>query len=165
MIQQFCRKAWVRHRGRRCQRHAKETCLALASAPLFLSETTMPGLRLPQEITDLIVDLLHNEPRTLKQCCIVSKSWIPRARRHLFRWIEFDCPAQVDAWKATFPDLANSPGHHARSLSVSCLEVFTIADAGEGSWIQAFSNVVQLRVLDSGTRNFRLHSTALESFE
>ena len=165
MIQQFCRKAWVRHRGRRCQRHAKETCLALASAPLFLSETAMPGLRLPQEITDLIVDLLHNEPRTLKQCCIVSKSWIPRARRHLFRRIQFDCPAQIDAWKATFPDPANSPGQHARSLSVSCLEIFTIADAGEGSWVQVFSNVVQLRVLDSGTRNFRLHSTALESFE
>ena len=125
----------------------------------------MPDLHLPPEITDFIVDLLHNEPRTLKQCCIVSKSWIPRARRHLFRWIEFDRPAQVDAWKVTFPDPANSPGHHTRSLSVSCLEVFTIADAGGGSWIQAFSNVVQLRVLDSGARNFRLHSTALESFE
>jgi len=33
---------------------------------------------LPPEILDYIVDLLHNSPNALKECCLVSKSWIPR---------------------------------------------------------------------------------------
>ncbi|KAF9780754.1 hypothetical protein BJ322DRAFT_1011601 [Thelephora terrestris] len=45
---------------------------------------------LPPEILDIIVDLLQNEPKTLKACCLVSKAWIYRSRRHLFnpsaRW-------------------------------------------------------------------------------
>ncbi|KAF9780760.1 hypothetical protein BJ322DRAFT_1163492 [Thelephora terrestris] len=40
---------------------------------------------LPPEILDIIVDLLQNEPKTLKACCLVSKAWIYWARRHLFK--------------------------------------------------------------------------------
>ena len=123
----------------------------------------MPHPRLPPEISDYIADLLHDKPRTLKRCCLVSKSWVPRARKHLFGRIKFRHPAEVDAWKKIFPDPANSPGYHTHSLSFRCAEVFTIADAEEGGWIQAFSNVVRLRVLNSGTRKFRPPSTALES--
>ena len=110
----------------------------------------MPDPHLPPEITDFVVDLLHDKPRTLKQCCLVSKSWVARARNHLFHHIQFESPVDVDAWKADFPDPANSLGHHARSLSISSLEAFTIADAGEGSWILAFSNVVRLTMPNSG---------------
>ena len=113
----------------------------------------MPDPHLPPEITDFVVDLLQDKPKTLAQCCLVSKSWVPRARKHLFRWIHFDRPAQVNAWKETFPDPANSPGRHTRFLIISCAEVFTIADAGEGGWIQAFSNVVQLTMSNSGMSN------------
>lgn len=109
--------------------------------------------QLPPEIADHIVDLLRDEPATLKQCCLVSKSWIPRARKHLFGEIEFEHPADVDAWKEVFPDPANSPGYHTHSLFIDCVEVFTTADAEEGGWIRAFSNVVRLNVLNSGTRN------------
>ena len=123
----------------------------------------MPHPRLPPEISDYIADLLYDKPRTLKRCCLVSKSWVPRARKHLFGRIKFRHPAEVDAWKKIFPDPANSPGYHTHSLSFRCAEVFTIADAEEGGWIQAFSNVVRLRVLNSGTRNFRSPSTALKS--
>ena len=113
----------------------------------------MSDPHLPPELTDFVVDLLHDEPETLEQCCLVSKSWVPRTRKRLFRWIQFERPAQVDTWKATFPDPANSPGHHTRSLCIYCAEVFTIKDAGEGGWIQAFSNVVQLTMSNSGMSN------------
>jgi len=39
---------------------------------------------LPPEILDYyILDLLHNEPETLKQCCLVSRLWAPRIRKYL----------------------------------------------------------------------------------
>ncbi|KAF9645264.1 hypothetical protein BDM02DRAFT_3073690, partial [Thelephora ganbajun] len=57
-----------------------------------LTQTTMSSphqSHLPPEILDYIVDLLHDEPETLKQCCLVSKSWVSRTRKHLFANVEF----------------------------------------------------------------------------
>ena len=68
--------------------------------------TTMPQPRLPQEITDYIVDLLQDEHKTLKQCYLVSKLWAPRARRHIFKTITFESPADPAAWTRTFPDIS-----------------------------------------------------------
>jgi hypothetical protein len=121
----------------------------------------------PPEITDSIVDLLHDKPGALEQCCLVCKSWVPRARKHLFSRIEFRLPADVDAWKEIFPDPANSLGCYAHSLSIECVEALTIADTEEGSWVQAFSNVVRLRVANSGMRNIpsRPFLRLLNSFE
>lgn len=78
----------------------------------------------------------------------------------------------LDAWKRTFPDPVNSPGHHTRSLTVSCLRFINAADAEAGGWIRAFSNVVVLEVR-SATRSshesmnnlvpFRNFSPALKS--
>ena len=45
---------------------------------------------LPPEILDLVIDQLLDEPATFKVCCIASKSWIPRARNHLFARVEFN---------------------------------------------------------------------------
>ncbi|KAF9644347.1 hypothetical protein BDM02DRAFT_3103092, partial [Thelephora ganbajun] len=44
---------------------------------------------LPPETLDYIVDFLHDNRETLEQCCLVSKSWVPRARKHLFADIKF----------------------------------------------------------------------------
>ena len=45
--------------------------------------------RIPQETLDYTMGLLHDEPETLKECCIVSKPWIPRTRKHSFADIKF----------------------------------------------------------------------------
>jgi hypothetical protein len=74
---------------------------------------------LPPEILDFIVDHLRDEPTTLKACCVVSKSWIHRTRKHLFASVEFRAPkSHIELWKKTFPDPSNSPAHHTRSLSI-----------------------------------------------
>lgn len=85
------------------------------------TDTAMSSSRLPGEITDDILDSLRNEPRTLEQCFLVSKSWLPRARIHLFNEIHFDSLNRVDTWKMVFPNLANSPGRYTRSLRVGCV--------------------------------------------
>ena len=100
---------------------------------------------LPQEIVDLIIDLLHDEPATLKACCIVSKSWIPRTRKHLFARVEFDPTSHTLAsWMKAFPDPWNSPAHHTHSVTVYHFLTVTSTDAEVASCFRAFRNVVRL---------------------
>ena len=108
------------------------------------SWTAMP-CTLPPEMLDIIIDHLHDEPTTLKVCCVVSKSWVPRTRKHIFARVEFDSNSRIDLWKKTFPDPSNSPAYHTRTLSVGCVQNAAV-DAGTGSWIRAFRNVVDLRL-------------------
>ena len=113
-----------------------------------LTKTTMPTPSFPPEILDCIVDFLHNEPETLKECCLVAKSWIPRTRKHLFADIQFRSSHHLKLWKKTFPDFENSPAYHTRILFIGCAEADMAADADVGGWIRAFSGVTSLR-LDS----------------
>ncbi|KAF9780878.1 hypothetical protein BJ322DRAFT_1112270 [Thelephora terrestris] len=81
---------------------------------------------LPPEVLDLIVDHLHDQPTALEECCLVSKSWVPRARSHLFAEVEFNlsrCPIRL--WTNAFPDPSNSPAHHTRRLWIYGLETTT----------------------------------------
>jgi len=107
---------------------------------------------LPPETLDLIIDLLHDEPTTLKSCCVVSKSWVPRTRRHLFARVEFyDSGPHAELWKKTFPDSSNSPAHHTHTLSISGTSVITAADT---AWIRTFHNVVHLKLSRMGRTSF-----------
>ena len=107
---------------------------------------------LPPEIHDLIVDFLHDKRADLKACCLVSKSWVPRTRRHLFAHVEFAGSPHVDLWMTTFPDPSNSPAHYTRSLTIhespTAFPLFV-------SWICAFSSVAQL-CLDVGGAPYSL---------
>ena len=111
---------------------------------------------LPPEILDLIVDDLHDEPDALKSCCIVSKSWVPRARKYLFSHVELHASvSHVELWKKTFPDPSNSPAHHTRSLSIRGISVVTAADTDADGWIRTFHNVERLRLDRLGEDDFR----------
>ena len=97
---------------------------------------------LPEELLDHVVDLLCDERDTLKSCCLVSKSWIPCSRKHLFAKVEFFGTENLESWKTTFPDPSTSPAYYAKSLSFRYPDVITNADGGEGGLIHAFSRVV-----------------------
>jgi hypothetical protein len=103
----------------------------------------MPNPSLPPEILDHIADFLQDDIESLFQCCLVSKSWVPRTRKHLFAVAEFRSPNDIDAWKETFPDSSNSPARYARTLKMN---IFPVADedATEGGWIPTFSRVEHL---------------------
>ena len=118
-------------------------------------ETTMSNL--PAELLDHIVDLLHDTEDTLRDCCLVSKSWIPRTRKHLFAEISFHSEENLQSWKKAFPDPSTSPACYTKALSVNCLRVVTAADAEPGGWITSFSRVVHLGV---GTLGFLLGCAA-----
>ena len=105
-----------------------------------LAETSMPPV-LPPEIFDLIVDHLHNEPPALRSCCLVSKSWVPRARRNLFVQVTLR-----SSWMNVFPDPFNSPGHYTRILRL--LNPATIIDASAfgPTWVHHFRHIEELQV-------------------
>jgi len=101
---------------------------------------------LPPETHDSIIDLLRDEPKTLMQCCLVAKSWVPRTRKHLFGAVNIRREHDLEAWKKTFPNPANSPAYHTHTLFVGCPQAVQTGDAEVGGWIRVFCNVVNLRV-------------------
>ena len=102
---------------------------------------------LPPEILDLVVHHLRNEPTTLKACCLVSKSWIPRARLHLFAQVSFGSVGHdIELWMATFPDPSSSPAHYTRRLNIFDLDITILASMGALAWIHHFRHIVELHL-------------------
>lgn len=106
----------------------------------------MSDLHMPAEMLDHIVDFLHESEDALRSCCLVSKSWILRTRKHLFANVEFRTAADLRSWKITFPDPCTSPAWHTKTLHVGCPQAVTTADAKKGGWIPAFFRVEHLEV-------------------
>ena len=134
--------------------------LSACQSSLGSSGTTMSEPRLPPETLDSIIDFLHDDHITLRWCCLVSKSWVPRTRTHLFADIQLESPGDLKAWMKAFPDPVSSPGCYTCTLAVvgfPCL--FTGTNAEESGWIRAFSNVTQL-LLWSGPGNKPLGNLA-----
>jgi hypothetical protein len=106
----------------------------------------MSNSHLPAEMLDHVVDHLHDARDALRNCCLVSKSWVPRARKHLFADIWFPTATRIQSWKATFPDPSTSPACYADALFIDCSQVVTAVDAEAGGWIRGFSRVEHLEV-------------------
>ena len=102
---------------------------------------------LPAELLDHITDSLQDSKDALKNCCLVSKSWIPRTQKHLFAKIVFENASDLGAWKDAFPDPLASPACYTTSLVIYCPEAVVATDAEEGGWIKAFSRVARLGVV------------------
>ena len=131
---------------------AKEQTVARRQTGSFIpsAESPQPNPHLPRETLGYIVDLLHYEPETLRQCCLISKSRIPHIRKHLFAHIKFRSVVDLESWKKTFPDPSNSPACHTRTLAVCCPEVAAYTDGEEDGWIRSSSRVERFNLVVSG---------------
>ena len=110
------------------------------------------------ELFDLVIDHLHDDPDTLKTCCVVSKSCVIPARKHLFAHVEFDAlESHLEVWKKTFPDPSNSPARYTRSLFIHSNHNITPADMDVDGWVRTFHNVTHLKLM-------RLNRTSLIPF-
>ena len=108
------------------------------------STATMSLPLLPVELLDHIVDYLHDTRDALKSCRLVSRSWAPRTRKHLFANVTFYDAKDLQSWKNMFPDPSTSPACYTKNLTIRCPKAVTSADldAEERGWIAAFSRVV-----------------------
>ena len=114
------------------------------------TETMISNRGIPPETLDHIVDQILDDSfrrrDALRQCCLVSRSWVPRTRRHLFADLIFEISRDLKKWKKTFPDPSTSPAHHARTLTVYCPYAVTAEDAEEGGWIRGFYKLINLNL-------------------
>ena len=92
--------------------------------------------------------MMHDALDTLRNCCLVPKSWIARTRKHLFANIRFHLERDLLSWKKTFPDLSTSPACYTKTLFVGCSHAITTTDAEPGGWITGFSRVVHLKLVN-----------------
>ena len=103
---------------------------------------------LPQELLDLVIDHLHDDPAALKTCCIVSRSCVTPARKRLFAHVEFfTTEPYIEVWKKTFPDPSNSPARYTRSLAIHGAHGNPTVDTGVGGWVRTFHNVTHLKLM------------------
>ena len=105
----------------------------------------MSPTALVQDVLELIIGNLFWERETLKACCVVSKSWVPLARQHLFHTIEFDEHNQ-GLWAKAFPDPPNSPAHHTRNLTLRGLPTIAATSTQPLAWIRSFCNVLEFKL-------------------
>lgn len=148
--------------------------------PSTTSETAEMSCSLPQEILDHIIDHLHDQPEALKACSLVSKAWIYRTRRYIFNHIEFSSRSRhVSHWQETFPDLATSPAHNTRLLSISLTKLISPAEADTlrtfrcvshlnvdtTRWYDQLSSLAPLRGLSPVVRSLCLSFAGLPSSE
>ncbi|KAF8471540.1 hypothetical protein JB92DRAFT_1918918 [Gautieria morchelliformis] len=52
---------------------------------------------LPGELIDQVIDHLHNDPPSLRACCITCRAWAPSARFHIFHDIVLSDAERADA--------------------------------------------------------------------
>ena len=86
------------------------------STPVKTKISNVPGI--PQEIVDEILDHLATNLgiKSLRPYALVSRSWVPSCRRHLFRSVVFHSK-NMDKWLKMFPVPEESSAHyHVRCL-------------------------------------------------
>jgi hypothetical protein len=106
-----------------------------------------PRARIAPEITDWIIDFLHNDRPTLEACSLICKAWLPARRFHLFSTFS------LNGFEATAAKL------HALKLPLSTLPKCVRYTTIDGCWQSAeglLFAVFQFQVLRSlKLRNFR----------
>jgi len=102
----------------------------------FLPSTVMPQPRLPQELTDYIIQYNQDDIETLKACATVSRSFLPISQKSIFSEITLSAPKishpRLTLCQKLHQRLSSSPhlANYVRHLKVS--EGIGIS-SGEGS--------------------------------
>lgn len=75
--------------------------------------------RVPQEVIDEILGHLgaSSDLESLRSCALVSRSWVPSCRQHLFRTVTFSWLG-IERWVETFPVPEEGPAHLVRDLAI-----------------------------------------------
>ena len=116
---------------------------------------------LPAEMLDHVVDHLCDQTHALRNCCLVSKSWIPRTRKHLFAKIIFHTMKSLQSWKRTFPDPSASPAHYTTNLFIDYSHAVTFTETEADRWIKGFSRVEHLWLMAGHGDGSLAHGTAV----
>ncbi|KZT74615.1 hypothetical protein DAEQUDRAFT_660381, partial [Daedalea quercina L-15889] len=59
-----------------------------------MSDISQPVV--PPELCDVVIDYLHDDPRTLAVCALVCRTWVPSSRMHQFHTVILH---RIPAWR------------------------------------------------------------------
>ncbi|KAH8077032.1 hypothetical protein BXZ70DRAFT_963349 [Cristinia sonorae] len=141
------------------------------SPPTILTDPSLRIPHIPPELTDRIIDHLHNDKRTLRACSRVSTSWVTRSRYYLWQFVELDLKNYmkfedilrdnpeigyfVKSLKTTVYFFEEKPNWLDESLPRIARRLHSVEQltlAGNGTYrsapFHAFPSVKKLRVLD-----------------
>ncbi|KAJ3557738.1 hypothetical protein NM688_g1305 [Phlebia brevispora] len=77
----------------------------------------MPIQRLPQEISDMIIDFLHEDKQSLKTCSLVCRSWTDAAQYHILYTFRLIAEPKKGGYTVQLRPLLEHPvGSHIREL-------------------------------------------------
>ncbi|TFK32089.1 hypothetical protein BDQ12DRAFT_671351 [Crucibulum laeve] len=104
----------------------------------------------PFELIENIIDYLHGDPRTLKECALVCSSWVVPSRYHLFRSWNISASSFNNTIRATF-DLTDREDNDKHTIVMSSIRHLTIRDKGtSGGCDEVFRDCIVIC-----TENFR----------
>ena len=75
----------------------------------------------PQEVVDDIIDHFQDDPspKDLRACSLVTRSWVPRSRRSLFRDVSFPGKNRFERWCSAIPPGPDGIASYTRILRLS----------------------------------------------
>lgn len=111
----------------------------------FRAATATSNPYLPPELLDHFIHHLQDTKDVLKTCRLVSKSWIPGTRRHLFAHIKFCTANDLQSWKSTFPNPPTSPTHYTQTPSIYFFPLSSPRMQDRAARFQAFLALCALR--------------------
>lgn len=122
----------------------------------------------PQEIIDMIVDYLYDSKKALFACSLVSRSWLPSSRVHLFQTLNI---CQIDRHfdssfgaKAFDTLLVQSDQHDSISITphIRDLRLYAEASCDHGQWFMIeFGTMLSIMSKVPRLRTLRLERVSL----
>jgi hypothetical protein len=115
----------------------KGQAIAFDSMPPF-------SVQLLPDVIDHIVDYLHDSPRDLRTCALISKAWLERSRFHLFRTIILNSPHCRKLYKV----IQQSPNiaFYTRQLHVTFIRAWVEDCAELPQLLRCFTNLCKLKL-------------------
>ena len=92
-----------------------------------------------------INNLLHDARNALKNCYIISKSWISQNKKHLYARVAFN-PEKPQSRKATSLDLSSPPARYVRPMFIAFSQAFIPVDAEGGGLVPTLPYMVCLTI-------------------
>lgn len=93
-----------------------------ANSPTSSNDSAATAVELPLELVELIIDNLHDDRTALAQCCIVSKSWLPRSRAGILSYPVLITREKAEGLYVLFLSPYNTLSRSSFSFSISIPE-------------------------------------------
>lgn len=84
----------------------------------FPSDASESTVEVPQEVADIILDLLADDAHTLKSCALISRQWRPRSQHHLHNALTIKRQSDVTFLEEIYADALLASYVHTLAIEV-----------------------------------------------